>query len=225
MRPAQVSRVARTALKLQQRTVAAAATASAPAAGSLLIQTLSGAQVRLFARGLSGAPRPAGGGRADQTCRAAQPAPQPDLGGKALAVWREGAGSKRPGSQLLPPALPHLFSTPPSPPNPQSPRARAAQAQVQTPQQAFEAHTAAHFYGSSRPGMDGLDDGEAAAALLREHLAAVFAAEAHTAAPGIPSAQLGAAGGPTDRNTARTAAAAVQARLVKSGARVAAKAT
>ena len=92
-----------------------------------------------------------------------------------------------------------------------------------TPQQAFEAHTAAHFYGSSRPGMDGLDDGDAAAALLREHLAALFAAEAHTAAPGIPSAQLGAAGGITDRNTARNAAAAVQARLVKSGARVAAK--
>lgn len=149
MRPAQVSRVARTALKLQQRTVAAAAAASAPAAGSLLIQTLSGAQ---------------------------------------------------------------------------SPRARAAHGQAQTPQQAFEAHTAAHFYGSRRTGIDGLDDGQVAAALLREHLAAVFAAEAHTAAPGIPSAQLGAAGGPTDRNTARTAAAAVQARLVKSGARVAGKA-
>jgi hypothetical protein len=152
MRPAQVSRVARTALKLQQRTVAAAATAAAPAAGSLasaLNQQLSGAQ---------------------------------------------------------------------------SPRARATQTQVLTPQQAFEAHTAAHFYGSSRPGMDGFDDGEATAALLREHLAAVFAAEAHTAAPGIPSAQLGAAGGPTDRNTARTAAAAVQARLIKSGAKVAGKA-
>jgi hypothetical protein len=50
MRPAQVSRVARTALKLQQRTVAAAATAAAPAAGSLasaLNQQLSGAQVGL----------------------------------------------------------------------------------------------------------------------------------------------------------------------------------
>lgn len=69
--------------------------------------------------------------------------------------------------------------------------------------------------------MDGEVDGDVAAALLREHLAAVFAAEAHTAAPGVPSAHLGAAGGPTDRNTARTAATAVQARLLKSGARVA----
>lgn len=48
MRPAQVSRVGRTALKLQQRTVASAAAAAAPAAGSLasaLNQPLSGAQV------------------------------------------------------------------------------------------------------------------------------------------------------------------------------------
>lgn len=151
-------------------------------------------------------------------------------GAGALAVGGNLHGSAGPdsscrGASLANTSL-HPSSHPPSPasfPTLQSPRARAAQAQVLTPQQAFEAHTAAHFYGSSRPGMDGLDDGDAAAALLREHLAAVFAAEAHTAAPGIPSAQLGAAGGITDRNTARNAAAAVQARLVKSGARVAAK--
>lgn len=117
-----------------------------------------------------------------------------------------------------------------------SPRARASAqaATTPTPQQAFEAHTAAAWGAPQDGGRDARAE-EAASALLREHLAGIFAMEppAATAAAGLcaaPAAPSPIASAARPASTAvaaargsaqREAASAVQARLTKSCAKLA----